>query len=130
MTFACVVKELAGVPAENNDDGGWLARSWSLLREEQPFRRFVGARVLLLVSVLSPPFIVAMAEERGTGGLSGLGPFFIASGLAGILGGRLAGRLAVASGSRERPMSWTWRRETSARNTSPSRLPLWASCSW
>ncbi|MCW2131182.1 MFS transporter [Arthrobacter sp. VKM Ac-2550] len=96
MVFARV-KEPDGFPAENNDDGGWLARSWSLLREDKPFRRFVGVRGLLLVSALSPPFIVAMAEERGSGGLSGLGPFVIASGLAGILGGRLAGRLADRS---------------------------------
>ncbi|AUI51331.1 MFS transporter [Arthrobacter crystallopoietes] len=91
------VKEPDGLPAENNDDGGWLVRSWSLLREDKPFRRFVGVRGLLLVSALSPPFIVAMAEERGTGGLGGLGPFVIASGLAAILGGRLAGRLADRS---------------------------------
>lgn len=92
------VKEPAGVPADNNhDDGGWLARSWSLLRKDKPFRRFVGVRGLLLVSALSPPFIVTMAEERGTGDLGGLGPFVIASGLAAILGGRLAGRLADRS---------------------------------
>lgn len=91
------VNEPDGVPAENNDDGGWLVRSWGLLREDKPFRRFVGVRGLLLVSALSPPFIVAMAEERGTGGLGGLGPFVIASGLAAILGGRRAGRLAERS---------------------------------
>lgn len=91
------VKEPEGVSAKNDDDGGWVRRSCNLLRNDRPFRRFVGVRGLLLVSALSPPFIVAMAAEQGAGGLGGLGPFIIASGLAAILGGRLAGQLADRS---------------------------------
>jgi MFS family permease len=91
------VKEPDEALSENTDGSGWPARSWRLLREEATFRKFVGVRALMLVSALSPPFIVLMAEERGGGGLGGLGPFVIASGLAGILGGRLAGRLADRS---------------------------------
>lgn len=59
------IKEPDGTPEGNSGAGGWLARSWRLLREDKPFRRFVGVRGLLLVSALSPPFIAAMAEERG-----------------------------------------------------------------
>ncbi|GAB3253441.1 MFS transporter [Arthrobacter pigmenti] len=91
------IREPDGDLPENNDDGGWLRRSWNLLRDDRLFRRFVGVRGLLLVSALSPPFIVAMAQDQGAGGLGGLGPFIIASGLAAILGGRLAGRLADRS---------------------------------
>ena len=78
----------------------WLTDSWALLRDDAPFRRFVVARGLLLVSALSPPFVVAMAAEQGDGGLAGLGPFVIASGVAGLIGGRIFGRLADRSSQR------------------------------
>lgn len=85
-------------PAARPPDGpGWLARSWSMLRSDAPFRRFVTVRTLLLVSALSPPFVVALAAAEGGVGLGGLGPFVIASGVAGLLGGRLFGRLADRS---------------------------------
>lgn len=81
-------------------DGSWVAESWALLRDDAPFRKFVLARGLLLVSALSPPFVVALAAREGGGGLSGLGPFVIASGLAGLVGGRLFGRMADRSSQR------------------------------
>ncbi|WP_264671144.1 hypothetical protein [Arthrobacter sp. VKM Ac-2550] len=74
----------------------------------------------LLVSALSSPFIVAMAEERGTGGLSGLGPFVIASGLAGILGRGLEYRhVRPAPGNRRN-------QQRSSRNSARARH----CCSW
>ncbi|MGO0575875.1 MFS transporter [Ornithinimicrobium panacihumi] len=76
---------------------GWVGDSWALLRDDAPFRRFVIARGLLLVSALSPPFVVVMATREGDAGLAGLGPFVIASGLAGLVGGRVFGRLADRS---------------------------------
>lgn len=79
---------------------GWVRDSWALLRDDAPFRRFVLARGLLLVSALAPPFVVAMAAQSGSSGLAGLGPFVIAQGVAGLLGGRLAGRLADRSSQR------------------------------
>ena len=92
------IREPAGeTETEPGLDDGWVVRSWRLLRSDAPFRTFVTVRALLLVSALSPPFIVSLAAERGSGGLSGLGPFVIASGLAGIVGGRLSGRLADRS---------------------------------
>ena len=90
------VREPAGQPAQNDVDG-WASRSWHLLRDDVPFRTFVTVRALLLVSALSPPFIVGLAAEQGDGGLSALGPFVVASGLAGIVGGRPFGRLADRS---------------------------------
>ena len=87
-------------PERGRDDEGWVVRSWRLLRDDAPFRTFVTVRALLLVSALSPPFIVALAAEKGSAGLSGLGPFVIASGLAGIVGGRPFGRLADRSSRR------------------------------
>lgn len=100
VVFAAVREpegESAGI---EGDKDGWVARSWQLIRDDAPFRRFIIVRSLLLVSALSPPFIVTLAAEQGSGGLSGLGPFVIASGLAGIIGGRTFGRLADRSSRR------------------------------
>lgn len=91
------VQEPAPAPAVGGTGRGWWAFSWHLLGEDVPFRNFVLVRTLLLVSALSPPFIVTLAAEQEALELSGLGPFVVATGLAGILGGRLAGRLADRS---------------------------------
>lgn len=91
------VREPAGEPVAASDQEGWLAASWRLLRDDAPFRRFVWARGLLLVSALSPPFVVALAAQEGESGLAGLGPFVIAQGVAGLIGGRIFGRLADRS---------------------------------
>ncbi|WP_134774451.1 MFS transporter [Ornithinimicrobium flavum] len=96
LVFAAV-REPAGEPVAAADQEGWVSASWRLLREDAPFRRFVWARGLLLVSALSPPFVVSLAAQEGGGGLAGLGPFVIAQGVAGLVGGRWFGRLADRS---------------------------------
>lgn len=83
-----------------DEDAGWVRESWELLRYDAPFRRFVIARGLLLVSALSPPFVVALAAQEGENSLQGLGPFVIAQGLAALVGGRWFGRKADASSQR------------------------------
>lgn len=85
---------------EPDPSSGWLAESWGLVRRDAAFRRFVLVRTLLLVTALSPPFVVAVAAAEGDGGLGGLGPFVIAQGLAGLIGGRWFGRLADRSSRR------------------------------
>jgi hypothetical protein len=72
-------------------------RALALLRDDAPFRRFVVARTLLLVSALTPPFVVTIATEVGGAGLAGLGPFVIGSGVAALIGGRAWGRFADRS---------------------------------
>lgn len=95
------VREPAAEPVEASGDGeGWVASSWRLLREDAPLRRFVWARGLLLVSALSPPFVVALAAQEGETSLAGLGPFVIAQGVAGLVGGRAFGRWADRSSQR------------------------------
>ncbi len=79
---------------------GWFRRSVALLRDDAPFRRFVIVRSLLLVSSLSPPFIVTQAVSSGAGSLSGLGVFIVASGLSSLVGGPLFGRFADRSSRR------------------------------
>ncbi len=92
--FATIV-EAPGEADEGGAGGG--SRALALLRDDPPFRRFVLARTLLLVSALSPPFVVALATEVGGAGLSGLGPFLISSGVAALVGGRIWGNLADRS---------------------------------
>lgn len=75
----------------------WLVQTYRLLREDRTFRRFVSVRGFLLVSALSPPFVITLATQSGTTGLSGLGGYILASGVAALLGGRLFGRLADRS---------------------------------
>ena len=71
--------------------------SLALLRDDAPFRRFVVARTLLLVTALSPPYVVALAQGRVGSSLAGLGPFVVASGIASLVGGRVSGVLSDRS---------------------------------
>lgn len=97
---ATVVFAAVHEPAMGEDavlDAGWLGHALRLVRADAAFRRFVIARTLLLVSALSPPFVVTLAAEEASVGFGSLGPFLIASGLAGLIGGRAFGRLADRS---------------------------------
>ena len=98
VVFAAVHEPVVG--ADDALDAGWLGHALGLLRGDPPFRRFVIARTLLLVSALSPPFVVTLAAAEASTGFGSLGPFLIASGLAGLIGGRVFGRLADRSSRR------------------------------
>ncbi|WP_067436152.1 MFS transporter [Nocardioides jensenii] len=91
------VREPEGSVEEPDDQSSWIAEAWHLLRDDATFRRFVLVRSLLLVSALSPPFVVAIGVANQGDGLSGLGLFVIAQGVANLIGGRLFGRLADRS---------------------------------
>lgn len=95
VVFAAVHERAMGEDAAL--DAGWLGHALRLVRADAAFRRFVIARTLLLVSALSPPFVVTLAAEEASVGFGSLGPFLIASGLAGLIGGRAFGRLADRS---------------------------------
>ena len=90
-------------PAKSTQDAkasNWFKETIDLLRTDKLFRHFVTVRSLLLVSSLSPPFIVMLSVQSGASGLTGLGGFVIASGLASLLGGRIFGRFADKSSKR------------------------------
>lgn len=91
------IREPETEPSGPPDGPGWLGQSWQLLRHDRTFRRFVLVRALLLVSALSPPFVVAIGVANHGGDLTGLGLFVIAQGVANVLGGRVFGRLADRS---------------------------------
>jgi len=88
------IEDETSAPARGEN---WFAAMIRLLREDRPFRKFVFARSLLLVSALSPPFIVTMAAQSGTDTLAGLGGYIIASGVAALIGGRIFGKWADKS---------------------------------
>ena len=103
------VREPAGeVPAASESGGdaqtgsddsspSWWSDAVQLFRDDPTFRKFISVRGLLLVSSLSPPFIVSMSVAAGTGALTGLGGFVLASGVASLIGGRIFGRMADKS---------------------------------
>ena len=93
-------EEPAPDPATGEEDTGWMASSWALIRGDRTFRKFVVVRALLLVSALSPPFVVSIGVHHAGAGLSGLGLFVLAQGIANLIGGRLFGRLADRSSRR------------------------------
>lgn len=72
----------------------------SLLREDPQLVRFILTRGLLIATALAPPYMLAMAGEDGRDTLDTLGPFVIASSLAGLLGGYAWGRFADVSSRR------------------------------
>lgn len=87
-----------GRSAEPTDS--WFTQAVRLYRQDATFRKFITVRGLLLVSSLSPPFIVSMSVGAGTGALTGLGGFVLASGVASLIGGRIFGRMADQSSRR------------------------------
>jgi hypothetical protein len=93
--FARVTEPKADTAADPGD--GALASARRLVREDAVFRRFVTARSLLLVSALSPPFVVLLAAEQTAASFSQLGLFVVGSGIASILGGRIFGGMADRS---------------------------------
>src|SRR5690625_5035170 len=82
---------------DSAEQEGWFGRTFRMLREDRTFRLFVSVRSFLLVSALSPPFVVTLSTQYSTTGLGGLGGYIIASGVAALLGGRIFGRLADRS---------------------------------
>lgn len=67
------------------------------LRDDPELRRFLLTRGLLIATALAPPFMLALAGESGERALDSLGPFVIASALAGMVGSYVWGRLADRS---------------------------------
>ena len=101
VLWLVAVAVLAGIDepraSEDAANAEGLGQALALLRDDVDFRHFVMARMLLLASALTPPFVVVLAIEATGDGINGLGPFVIASGLASLLGGRVWGGMADRS---------------------------------
>lgn len=87
----------APTPGDESDSASGIAESLSLLRGDPGFRRFVVARTLLLVTALSPPFVVSLSAGVSQSDVSGVGLFVIATGVAGLVSSPIWGRLADRS---------------------------------
>lgn len=71
----------------------------SLLRTDPAFRRFVITRALLLCSALSAPYYVVLGQDIESG-ISMLGAFLVANGLANSVSATVWGRMADRSSRR------------------------------
>ena len=85
---------------DDRDARQGVAASLRLLVTDRPFRRFVVARTLMLVSALTPPYVVILAQDATGSAVAGLGPYVIAAGVASLIGGRLWGPFADRSSRR------------------------------
>lgn len=74
-------------PASNTN---WAKATYDLVKGDRQLQKFLVVRSLMLVTALSTPFIVVLAQSEGAN-LSNLGSFIIASGGAALIGGRISG---------------------------------------
>lgn len=84
-------------PADDSDASGKSLGRLSLLREDPRLRFFILTRSLLLCSALSAPYYVLLAQRHLGDSGQGWLAFVLLSGLAGLLGGPLWGRMADRS---------------------------------
>lgn len=91
LTYAQVPE----VPGATEGGGNALIealKSIRLLWQDKLFGSFVLTRALLVSSAFAIPYIVVMIQRSGEGSLTSLGGLMLASGIAGMLGGRFWGK--------------------------------------
>lgn len=96
ISFARIVEEPG---ATGGGQDGWRAAidKLALLKEDRPFRNFVIARALALGTGLAAPFYVVLARDNLGDGISLLGLFIAAEGLASLVSSPVWGRWADRS---------------------------------
>ena len=96
------IKEPAEEPSPKNKEN-CAKQTYDLVKGDRQLQKFLVVRSLMLVTALSTPFIVVLAQEEGAN-LSSLGAFIIASGGAALLGGRISG--IFSDRSSKSTMAW------------------------
>jgi len=91
------VSEIPGATEGGKDAIREALDRLSLLRTDEPFRRFVMVRALLISTGLAAPFYVTLAREHSNGGAPALALFILASGLASSLSSVFWGRYSDRS---------------------------------
>ncbi|GAB4361097.1 MAG: MFS transporter [Kiloniellaceae bacterium] len=104
LLAAALFTTLAEQPGATEGGGNPIAVARdqaALLWRDPQLARFIAARGLLIATALAPPYLLALAgRDAGSDGgreLGQLGPFVVASALAGMAGGYLWGRLSDKS---------------------------------
>ena len=95
--FFATIREQPGATEGGGNALAVALQQLQLLMNDEPFRRFVLVRSLLLAVALAPPFYVLIAQEQAHAGLLGLGALVIANGLAASLASPFWGYLGDRS---------------------------------
>ncbi len=95
--FSTLVEPASSQDGQTNEGLKGVLRQFSLLRQDRQLRLFIIARGLLTATALAPPFLLALAGRAGENEIGALGPFIIASALAGAVSTYAWGRLADRS---------------------------------
>lgn len=100
---AAMFANLNEEPGATEGGGNPLQLGWQqlgLLRRDEPLRRFIACRSLLLATALAPPFMLGLAGQSADVALGQLGPLLLAAALAALSSSYLWGRLADRSSRR------------------------------
>jgi predicted MFS family arabinose efflux permease len=92
---AALYARIPEVPGATEGGGNALTSALSsirLLRDDTQFRDFVIARILLVATAFSIPYIVVLIQRGGNGGIADLAALLAAEGAAGLLSGGFWGR--------------------------------------
>ncbi len=103
IAAALVFASLREVPTTTEGEDNSLketSRQWLLPLKDKQFVRFTAARGLLIATALGPPFLLSLSGEGAHEGLGALGPFVLASALAGLVSSYIWGRLSDVSSRR------------------------------
>jgi len=96
LAFSSIVEEPGATEGGANGISEALTQL-SVLREDAPFRRFVGARALAMGSGLAAPFYISLARDDLGQAVGWLGVFIAVEGLASLVSSPLWGRWADRS---------------------------------
>ena len=94
------IPEVAGATEGGGNAITEALRSLTLLWRNGQFGHFVLTRALLVSAAFAIPYIVVLIQRQGDAELTSLGSLLLASGLAGLLAGRVWGRWSDAASHR------------------------------
>ena len=100
MAFFAAIREQPGATEGGGNALTVALDSLSLLWKDEPFRRFVIVRLLLLSVALAPPFYILLAQSYTNAGAEGLGWLIVAAGLGASLSSPFWGRMGDRSSRR------------------------------
>ncbi|MFV8819044.1 MFS transporter [Haliea sp. E17] len=86
------VPEAASVTGDGGRRIGDALRALSLVYTDRPFRHFLVARMLLVATAFSIPYLVVLIQRSGAGGMGALAALMLAEGAAGLVSGAFWGR--------------------------------------